>query len=452
MIQTLTIARNTLVESLRQPVVILLVLLCGIFQVFNTWTTGYAMGYDESAEVTGDDKLMLDIAMATVFVLGMLMAAFIATATMSREIENKTVLTVVSKPVSRVTVVIGKYLGVAGSLSIAVLSMLIFVLMGVRHGVMSTAADVLDAPILTFGISAVVISLLVGAWGNYYYGWSFGQTSVVLMLPLLLLAYVGALIFTKEWKPQPIWTDFKPQVTLACMLLLFAILVMSSVATAASTRLGQVMTIVVCAGVFVASLLSNHFVGRYAYSNQPLGQIDSIKIENPLRPNFDGPGDEALVTLKQPPVTSPKVGSSFYFGPNPSGFDLASAPFPALADANGTPSWESLLTPGNPARLLITNADGQKLAIKQVGERPVALRTLPVSGDYAFTQPTKANPAALGLWSAFPNLHFFYLIDAVTQNQKIPLEYAGLSLGYAALQVGAMLALAVALFQTRDVG
>ena len=38
---------------------------------------------------------------------------FVATAVLSREIENKTVLTVVSKPIGRTTVIFGKYIGVA---------------------------------------------------------------------------------------------------------------------------------------------------------------------------------------------------------------------------------------------------------------------------------------------------------------------------------------------------
>ncbi len=294
------------------------------------------------------------------------------------------------------------------------------------------------------------ISLLIGAWSNFYYGWSFAQTSSVIMLPLVFLAYVGALIFTKEWQPQPIWVDFKPQVTLACSLLLLAILVMSAVATAASTRLGQVMTIVVCSGVFVASLLSNHFVGRQAYSNQTVGQIDSVAIENPLRPNFDGPGDEAMITLKQPPLVPLKPGTSFYFGPNPSGFDLAVEPFEALSTPPG--QTETLVAPGSPSRLIVTGAQGLNITVKQVGEKPLAMRAIPARDDYVFVQPTKTNFGALAAWGAFPNLHFFYLIDAVTQNQKIPLSYAGLAACYSLFQIGAMLSLAVALFQTRDVG
>jgi hypothetical protein len=100
----------------------------------------------------------------------------------------------------------------------------------------------------------------------------------------------------------------------------------------------------------------------------------------------------------------------------------------------------------------VTGAQGLNITVKQVGERPIAMRAVPTRDDYVFVQPTKTNAGALAAWGAFPNLHFFYLIDAVTQNQKIPLSYAGLAACYSLFQIGAMLSLAVALFQTRDVG
>ena len=61
-------------------------------------------------------------------------AAFIATAALSREIERKTVLTVVSKPVPRPAVVIGKYLGASGALLTATVPMVIFLHIALRHG------------------------------------------------------------------------------------------------------------------------------------------------------------------------------------------------------------------------------------------------------------------------------------------------------------------------------
>ena len=47
--QILTIARNTFVESVRQPVLILLILVSGLLQVFNTWTAAFSMGRTTSA-------------------------------------------------------------------------------------------------------------------------------------------------------------------------------------------------------------------------------------------------------------------------------------------------------------------------------------------------------------------------------------------------------------------
>ena len=145
--QASTIARNTFVEAVRQPVYLLLILVCGVGVFFTTWTAAFSMSYTDSAEVSRDDKLLFDVGLATVFVCAMLLAAFIATAVISREIENRTALTVISKPVSRPAIVLGKYAGVAGAILIAVATMLLFLLLGIRHGALTTAYDTADQPV-----------------------------------------------------------------------------------------------------------------------------------------------------------------------------------------------------------------------------------------------------------------------------------------------------------------
>ena len=62
------------------------------------------------------------------------------------------------------------------------------------------------------------------------------------------------------------------------------------------------------------------------------------------------------------------------------------------------------------------------------------------------------SPSNLPLWSALPNFQYFWLVDAVSQNQKIPPLHVGFVAIYAACMIGALLSLAVALFQTREVG
>lgn len=453
LLQPLTIARNTFIESLRQPVLLLVILCSGVLQIFNTWNTGFAMGQDESAEVTGDTKLMFDLGLATVFVCGMLLAGFIATAALSREIENKTVLMVVSKPVSRVRLILGKFLGVSGAILIASVTMIMFLLMAIRHGVMSNASDELDMPVLIFSLSAVALACAVGAWGNFFYGWSFTQTAVVLLLPLSIVAYGLVLLFGKEWHLQPLGADFKPQVTLACACLLLAILVLTSVAVAASTRLSQVMTIVVCVGVFLAALLSNFFLGRYVFVNRSVAVVESARTLDNERPTFLQVGDTFEVKLDQAPAITIKPGDPFYFSPSPNGFPMLVKEFNAAGINADDPN--TLLGPSAPHGVVVTKSQGSTLTIRHIGPQGShnqGVERVPERGDYVFLKPTSINPVALAAWGAVPNLHFFWLLDAVSQSRDVPASYVLLASMYAAAQIVAFLSLAVILFQRRDVG
>ena len=503
---TLAIARNAFVESLRQPVFLGLLVISGILQVLNTWATGFSMGFKNvPGEVAGDNKLLFDIGLATVFFCGILVAAFTCTSVISREIDNKTVLTVVSKPVSRTRVILGKYLGVAGAMLLAIVIMVIFLLLGIRHGVMSTAADTLDMPVIIFGVGSVLLSIALGAIGNYLYGWSFSQTSVVVMLPATLVAYILVLAISKKWEFQPLTTDFKPQITLSCVALSMALLVIAAIATAASTRLGQVMTIVVCAGVFVLGLLSNHLIGRHAYHNPTIGQVAEANSATGInlrtfvgqqvaelaarragvtteeflaRPElnskdyvtkwevlemipgsddterellFQKVGSEYHLRLEAPPRgVEVRVGDPIYYGPSPNGVGLVPPPFdppsPEL-DLNA-----SIFPPGTPGAIVVTFSDGPDIHIRHIGSQPLKLERPPLEGDFLFLQPTQTRPIAVGLWALVPNMQSFWLVDAITQAQTIPLSHIALVMLYGLVQIAGFLALAVILFQGRDVG
>lgn len=446
----LAIARNTLVESLRQPVILLITLICGLAIVMTTASTGFSLGLDETGEITGDNKMLLDLGLATVFVCGTLLAAFVATNALSREIENKTVLTVVSKPIGRSTLILGKYLGVAAALVLATLTMLLFLLLMIRHGVLSTAADEPDAPVIIFGLGAVFFSIALAAWTNFFYGWHFSQVASLALLPATALAYALVLCLSKKWEWQSPAVDFKPQVTTACAFLILAMLVLSSIAVAASTRLGQVMTIVVCMGFFVASLMSNYFVGRHAYRNAPVGQVERATPTPTSSPGLAKAGDTFTVRLRGDPRENLPPGSSFYYGPDPSGAGLVVPPFAPVGRAPG--EFEDVLGRDRPSALIITKSDGRDLTVRNIGGTPVRVERPPEDGDFVFLTPTRVNAAALALWAVTPNLQHFWVLDAVTQNTPVPMSHALLALLYALALVGASLSLAVLLFQKRDVG
>lgn len=252
--QLWAIARTTFAESIRQPVLLVALVAGTIFVVLSNPFSGYTL--------EDDQRLFIDLGLSTIFVCGVVLAAFLATSVLNREIENRTALTVLSKPVSRPTFILGKFLGVAAALLAAVAFLALAFLLVEVHGTMQTVRTPYHQPVLTFGISAVVLATAVGAAANFLYGWAFTSTTVLLGLPLLLLAYVLSLLFAHDWAPQGIGTEFEPQILLAIGSMAMALLMLVAVAIAASTRLGQLPTLAITMAVFLVGLLSDWLFGR----------------------------------------------------------------------------------------------------------------------------------------------------------------------------------------------
>lgn len=448
---SLTIARTTFIEAVRQPVYFILIMLSGLAAVITVWSTGFAMGYSDSAEVSGDNKLMLDVGMSSIFALGTLLAAFVSTSAISREIENKTVLTIVSKPVPRAAVIVGKWLGVSGAVLVAVITMVLFLLLGVRHGVLSNASQEVDKPVVLLSVGGLLLSLAVGVWGNFFYGWNFTQTASLLLCPLTLLAYVLVLMISPKWEWQHIFTNMKPQVYTASFVLVMALMISTSIAVAASARLGQVMTIVVCFLLFVLGLLSNALVGSHAYLNEPVAEIQKAEPVDRAFENLSRYGDQYTITLRAGATRNMGVGSPFYYGVNPNGLDLQVPPFAAPPSPRKPAPGEA--KPDLPPGLLVTAMlPNNKLTIQNTSRADFAPKRPPQPGDYVFLKPTEVNPVALGIWGVIPNLQFFWLLDAVNQNQRVPLVHMGMLILYASAQIVVYLSVGVLLFQRRDVG
>ncbi|MDJ0797796.1 MAG: ABC transporter permease [Calothrix sp. MO_167.B12] len=70
-----------------------------------------------------EDKMFLDLGLAAMAVLGLVVAVFIGTGLIHKEVEKRTLLVFIAKPISRSEFVVGKYLGL-----VAVLSTLVFVM------------------------------------------------------------------------------------------------------------------------------------------------------------------------------------------------------------------------------------------------------------------------------------------------------------------------------------
>ncbi|MBX3374837.1 MAG: ABC transporter permease subunit [Phycisphaeraceae bacterium] len=267
--QLTAIARNTFYESIRQPIVLVLVAVATILLVLSNPLSAFTL--------EGDQRMLIDIGMATIFLAGCILASFVATGVIAREIENRTALTVVSKPVPRAVFVIGKFLGVGSALVLTSVCLCFVFLLVERHTVLETVRDPVHLPVITFGILGLVLGLGIAVWCNYFYGKVFASTAIVVTTPLLALAYLFSLMFRADFTPQPIREGIRVDLWLGLFVMIVAVLVLAAIAVAASARFGQVMTLVITFGFFLLGLLSDWIVGRRIRAIEA-GWLDAARI------------------------------------------------------------------------------------------------------------------------------------------------------------------------------
>ena len=72
---------------------------------------------------TTEDKIFLDFGLAAMSVLGLVVAVFVGTGLVNKEIEKRTVLVLIAKPISRSEFITGKHLGLSAVLALLVSAM-----------------------------------------------------------------------------------------------------------------------------------------------------------------------------------------------------------------------------------------------------------------------------------------------------------------------------------------
>lgn len=98
------IARATTKEAVRQPLFALMLLIGVLLLVVNTFLPFFSLGEDI--------KMLKDCGLATILISGLLLAVWTASTSIASEIEGKTAMTLLSKPITRPQFVFGKYIGI----------------------------------------------------------------------------------------------------------------------------------------------------------------------------------------------------------------------------------------------------------------------------------------------------------------------------------------------------
>jgi len=98
------IARATTKEAIRQPLFILLVLISTAVLGVNTIMPFFTL--------EDDVKMLKECGLATMLISGALLAVWTSGTSITSEIEGKTAMTLLSKPVTRRQFIVGKYIGI----------------------------------------------------------------------------------------------------------------------------------------------------------------------------------------------------------------------------------------------------------------------------------------------------------------------------------------------------
>ncbi len=148
------IFENTFKESLRQKILILLIVFALLLIIVSVFLEPFALGETP--------KIMRDLGLAAASLFGILTTIIVGSSLIHRDVEKRTIYTVVSKPVRRGEIVLGKFLGLGALISILILAM--------------------------FGIHQLVILMYEGAFEpSLFIAYPFALIEVSVILSILLL-------------------------------------------------------------------------------------------------------------------------------------------------------------------------------------------------------------------------------------------------------------------------
>ncbi len=202
-------------------------------------------------------KLVTDGCLATIMVLGWVVAVLNAADTVSREIEGGTAQLILSKPVSPAVFLFAKIIGV---LSVSLL--FVWVSGAATMLTVRVARDQfdLDKGILLIYTVAVGVSCLVGTISNYFRRTSFASVTSFALFVFL----TGTAVFVYCFPPyrsaiqsEP-YSGYSLNLLSAILLVLFSVFAMAAIATALSVQFNMISNLTICTVVFLLGLISDY--------------------------------------------------------------------------------------------------------------------------------------------------------------------------------------------------
>jgi ABC-type transport system involved in multi-copper enzyme maturation permease subunit len=239
-------------ELVRQPVFLLVMTISASFSVF--LSTIYYFGFGE------DQWLVKDSTLAVMFVSGLFAAGISASAAVAHEIRSGTALAVLAKPVGKTQFLIGKYIGLAGALTVLTFINGLAALLASRMAFDAYGSP--DTIALQIFYGSIVLAFALGGLTNYFARRPFVPDAALFLVITVTLAFIVINFVNKDGEFQKFGTGTDWRLVPAALLIGLALWLLAAIALACSTRLDMMPTLAICTAVFLVGLMSDYLFGR----------------------------------------------------------------------------------------------------------------------------------------------------------------------------------------------
>ena len=276
----IAIARNTLTETIRQPAYALVLISCCAVIALAPRFSGHIYTYGAGSNLEKPaERMVATLGLSTILVAGIILGALSTINVVSREIENRTAMSVLSKRVARWQFILGKHMGVALAVGAACGTSLLMLLLFLRAGVNITNKDAADTGIMVAILVAALAPLTLATMRNYYWGRAWIGTFTLFFMLAVALVFAGFCLVDKEYYSMfalpseaelveagvhyenriRVGVTYDWEVLKAGFTTIASVLAMTAVAMAASTRLAPGGNLAVTAIIGVMGLTSQYF-------------------------------------------------------------------------------------------------------------------------------------------------------------------------------------------------
>ncbi len=433
------IAKNAFTEITRQPAYGILLLVGMVLIALSPLITAFSM------ETGSDLKLLVDMGLGTIFMVGLILSVVSATQVVSREIEVKTAGAVISKPVSRLILVTGKFLGVSGAMWAASYLLGIMLILAVRQDVPHDVGWKPDWPVLVAQAGSMAVALALATYANYFYRWNFTSTSVKAALVTYTVTTLAVCVvgIEHDWHKGTSLTlnglelfaeKNAGPVVAAAVLVALGVWMLSAVAVASSTRLNMVAGVLVCTAVFFVGMVSHYLFGWAVDTPWGSWEVDyseaeRVKVSGQVR-TAEGEGIAGVIMSGLPGSVATDDRGIYDAWVRRDGWGSVS---PRLPEYVFRPDKRSY----------------PRLASDEANQDYTGVR---IEKGWGYGLRTGWKWTAWTAYHVLPSFQLFWVADQLVRpDPHVPWPYVGKAALYAALWCGAMVGFATFLFEGREI-